>query len=440
MGDIFFYIILFGVTLATFVQPWIGVVSYYLLSILGPQYIWWWVFGDIRASFIIGMTTIISIFIHFFSSNTYDLGFIWNKKNVIIGIMWIHLILSYFLGPYADGFSYSFSGLSPEQLFSITNTIFVIYFFSSLEINSLFKLKYLFLMFSACVIYLIYWANLQYFTQNWYQFNWGRLMGPISLTGGSIYKDENTFAMLFVTGLPFVYYLSLEFKSRAFRYILWSVIPFGFHAVFLTGSRGGLLGLCVSLVCIVLLSSRRALLVPLILLFMVFFQWQGGAVMLQRSTQIVNIEGERSAGDRLTAWQGGIRMIVDNPVSGVGLGSFVTALPDYIESRHMVAHNTFIQFSAESGIGCGLAYVLIIALFVKHSLFVRDMCKSETFCSSLKNKILNYNNAVFVSFVGLITCSLFLSLNTYEVFYFLVLMNNSLFVLIKRKNLILSSS
>ncbi len=56
----------------------------------------------------------------------------------------------------------------------------------------------------------------------------------------------------------------------------------------------------------------------------------------------------------LTAWEGGLRMVMSHPLTGVGLSSFITALPDYIESRHMVAHNTLVQFAAESGVGAGL--------------------------------------------------------------------------------------
>ena len=44
-----------------------------------------------------------------------------------------------------------------------------------------------------------------------------------------------------------------------------------------------------------------------------------------------------------------------------------------------------------------------------------------------------YNNAITASFSGLIVCSLFLSLNTYETFFVLLLFNNALYQIYLRR-------
>lgn len=426
MGKIFLLGFVSLISFAALSRPWIGINAYYLFSILGPQYIWWWSFQGLRVSLIIAIAAITGVSFHILKKKHYDFAYIFNKQGVWLFVLWLSLTISYFAGPYV-GF-YSSSGLSPSEIFSITNTIFIFYFISSLEMNETRKLRLLVIVFSVSTIYLIYWANYQYLSQNWYQFNWGRLMGPRSINGGAIYNDENAFAMLFVTGLPFVYYLGLDLKRKLLRWLLWATIPFGWHAIFLTGSRGGLLGLVVVLFVVLLLSKRKLLIFPLLLTFLLFYIWQAGDVMQHRSTQIVDIDGERSANDRLTAWKGGLRMFADNPVTGVGLGSFITALPDYIESRHMVAHNTLVQYASESGFGAGLAYLVLVFLFFKHSKYVRRWCVEGRYNRGDEVlKIELYNNATTASFCGLFVCSMFLSLNVYEIFFILLLLNNSLY-------------
>lgn len=414
---------------AALFRPWIGINSYYLLAILGPQYIWWWNFQGLRVSFIIALATIIGFTLELAKGN-YDYSFLFNKKNYWLFVLWAFIVLSYYQGPYVSGFSSA--GLGPSRVFSITNTIFFFYFLSTLEINSLKKIRFLIIIFVVSTLYLTYWANNQYLSQNWYQFNWGRLMGPFDIYGGSIYKDENAFAMLFATGLPFVYYLGWELKNRILRWFLWAMIPLGWHAIFLTGSRGGLVALGSVMVCVLLLSNRKLLVIPLLVLFMVFYQWQAGSVMTQRSQMIVEYEGEGSAEMRIAAWTGGYRMILDHPIFGVGLASFITALPDYYETSPRVAHNTFVQYAAESGIVAGLAYLIVVYLFFKQSFKIRAWCRKKDGRRDVE-RIDLYNNACTASFAGLFVCGLFLSLNTYEIFFVLLLINNCLLSLVTKE-------
>ncbi|SEA45090.1 probable O-glycosylation ligase, exosortase A-associated [Desulfuromusa kysingii] len=429
MGKILLLTILASVGGAALFRPWIGIVTYYLLALLGPQYIWWWVFDGQRVSLVVAIASIVGVLMKFLNKR-YDTSFLFNKQNGWLVFLWLCIVCSFFWGPYVSAFS--FSGLGPKQIFSLYNTIFIFYFISVLEIDELYKLRYLFGILVVSTLFLTYWANIQYFSQNWAQFNHGRLMGPTSVFGQGIYRDENTFAMFFVSGLPFVYYLGWQIKKKWLKLLLWSFIPLGWHAIFLTGSRGGLLGSIVIMMTILILSNRKILAFPLVLVFMLFYQLQAGDVMHNRSEYIVNIEGENSAGDRITAWKGGLRIIMSHPITGVGLSSFITALPDYIESRHMVAHNTLVQFAAESGVGAGLAYLVIVGFFFNNALKIRRWTSAQPIDEEIQFIGL-CNNASISSFSGLIVCSLFLSLNTYEVFFVLLLFNNALYQIYLRK-------
>lgn len=424
--SIFFYCI----ALIAMRRPYVGVFTYYLLSILGPQYIWWWYFDGLRASYIVALPTLLGIAFKLVK-NKYDKSYIVNKQNFWLLILWASIISSYYFGSYSTGNP----SARAEQAFSVTNIIFIFYFFSVLEISTISKLRYLTVVFALSVVYLTYWANLQYFTQNWGQFHMGRLMGPIDKNGGSIYGDENNFAVLFVTGMPFIYYWGWKFKKMWLRGLLWLILPFSCHAVFLTGSRGGLLGIVAVAFCIVLISKRKLIVLPLILLsLLILYQWQAGDIMTSRSQKIVNIEGEHSAGDRLTAWSGGLNMVLSHPLTGVGLGNFIIALPDFIESREMVAHSTVVQFAAESGFIAGCAYIVLIYLFFKNSMLIRSWTHKNSDHLYVQ-QIKTYNDASFASFVGLTICSIFLSMNTYEIFFVLMLINHALIFCCEHKTL-----
>ncbi len=428
MGTILFYSTFFSTTASSLVKPWIGIMAYYLLAILGPQYIWWWHFDGLRASLWVAVFTLGGIALQI-GQNNYDFSFLKTKQNLWLALLWLCISLSYYFGPYVAKFdSYV---LSPDQLFSITNSIFLFYFCASLIINDLKKVSYLGIIMIISAGYLIYWANSQYLNSNWEQFNMGRLMGPESVNGSSIYRDENTFAMLFVTGLPFIYYLGHEIKQNYLKYLLWCLIPLGCHAVFLTGSRGGLVGLCVLVLLGFYRTKHKFMAIPLIILFVLFYQWQAGSVMKERADTISEYESETSAEMRLTAWKGGLRIMESHPLIGVGLGSYITALPDFIESSPRVAHNTFMQFAAESGVGAGICYLVIVYLFFRNSKRIRVWC-SENSKNIISSRIGHYNDACTLSFAGLTVCSLFLSLNTYEIYYFLLLISNALFVMISK--------
>ena len=147
--------------------------------------------------------------------------------------------------------------------------------------------------------------------------------------------------------------------------------------------------------------------------------------MKKRADTISEYGEEGSAQARLMAWGAGLRMIMDNPVTGVGLGAFMAAVPSYSEGKNIVAHNTCIEFAAESGIGAGLCYIFIAVTFITRYTQVRKRCDAAAAPDDV-GWVTSLNNASMVSFAGLLVSSLFLSLNHYEVFFYLLIINNTL--------------
>ncbi len=421
MGKAILYAILLGGGIASLARPWIGVCLAYLFIILTPQNIWWWNFQGVRPVYWILIPTIIGFTIALLQGK-FNIETLKNKRNLYLLILWMFFVLSYFLGPYM-GVASPYWFHDPKWTFTLINKIFILYFMACICIDDERKLKYLALVMVVSTIYLIYWANAQYLIYHRY----GRIGGPTGIYGGGIYGDQNAFAMLFVTGLPFLYYLGWYVKNKIIRYALWLIIPFGWHAIFLTGSRGGLLGLGATIIVAALRSPKKLIGLAVIPLFILAYTWQAGSIMKQRATTIESYQQESSAEARINAWKAAIKMIDAHPFLGVGLSAFGPAFPDYSEKKPREAHNTFFQIAAESGIIAGFMYLLIIWNIISQTR-KKSKAKHETIFLYFANE------TILVSIIGFAVCSMFLSLQVYEIFYYLCVIANVLAFLDMRRN------
>jgi len=421
MGQILLFILLGVVGLAAIIRPWIGVVAAYVFVILGPQHIWWWNFQGVRPFLFVAIPTFIGI-IFAWGRGEVDLSFLKTKINLLFFILFGCITLSYFFGPYVDG------GPGPQlrdpQLFwDRAWKAYVFYFMATLCINDAKKCKYLSYVMIVSVIYLVYWANNRYLSGFWH----GRMAGPKAVGGGGMYVDENVFAMIFVTGLPFLYYAGYAVKNKIIRLGIWLAIPFGWHAIFLTGSRGGLLGLAVTVLIIAWRSPKRWVGVLLIPAMLIAYQWQAGSVLKERATTLNEYESESVGGTRLQAWGAAIGMMKTHPLTGVGLGGMGPAFPLFSAHEPRVAHSAYFQTGAESGVIAFTAYIALIYYSLMSLLKNEKRWKDNIFRTSNDEDaayLRLLNNALFVALFGFSFCALFLSIETFEPFFYVVLLVN----------------
>ena len=427
MGQIAVILLLVAVALVSAAFPWIGVICGYLLSVLNPQTIWFWAFADLRPEFWILLPTGIG-FLLGIAQGTVRLDGLWSRRNLCLAMLWLFSAISCYFGPYSHaGGPYRFEDAAYR--FDELNKIFVLYFIACACIDDERRLKVLFYVLVGSGVYLTYWANLQYLTGQ----DFGRLGGPTSPQGG-VYTDENSFAALFVVAQPFLWFLGASFRFAWARWACWLVIPFLWHAVFLTGSRGGLLGLAATLLLTALRSKRRLLGLALIPAFLLVFAWQGGSVMQERADSIGGYQQSESAQERIESWHAAVGMILDHPLTGVGLASYGPAFPHYSNKQPREAHDTLLQIAAESGIGAGAMYVLTVlgcltALWKNGNRLRRELVEDDD------GFRLAANEATLVAFTGLVVCSLFLSLQQFEVFYYLAVMANVMIFLETRERI-----
>lgn len=143
--------------------------------------------------------------------------------------------------------------------------------------------------------------------------------------------------------------------------------------IFLTGSRGGLIALAVALAAFIAVGGHwRGRLLVLSLVVAIagfsFFNYAASPELRERVTTVGSGSG------RVDLWTVGWRMVEDKPINGVGFGNFSDASARYVlepgdvaRGQYVIddaklAHNTYLEFWAETGI-VGVATFLLIVGF-----------------------------------------------------------------------------
>jgi putative inorganic carbon (hco3(-)) transporter len=165
----------------------------------------------------------------------------------------------------------------------------------------------------------------------------GNLLGHIVRLGSTgIYNNPNSLSRILVTGMMISVYWLGDRRSSPLRVIWLLPLAVEGYALTLTQSRGGLLDLTTSLLCLLhtrfgakyaaLLSTFAA---PIALAF------KG------RQTDITLSKG--TGHQRLEIWAQGWELFKHSPIFGIGMDQ-------YVEAIHYVAHNSFFHCFAELGI------------------------------------------------------------------------------------------
>lgn len=414
MGAILIYFIAAFIFASIFKSPWIAAISYLAFGVMQPQYIWFWHFDGLpmSPSKILAICAILAWMLAALNQKI-DFSVYKRKQNLVLLIMWCMFHLSDYFSPF---YIYK-AGVKAEIVLGTLDTIMIMYFVTLGLITSEKAIKYMCILMGILVTYYVYWSNDQYFSWNMRQFNHDRLMGP----RGSIYRDENVFSTIFMIGMPFLLFSFFYIKKWWLKYSIIMVVPLLWHSLFLVGSRGAMVATIVATLIASRLIKSKIFDKVLIVGFVAALLTQGGS-MLNRSTETLelsqNEEIEEPLNPRLVSWQHGIEIIKLYPLLGVGPQRFQHASRLFFpQDTPYVAHNAFLNFSANTGLLTGLLFLYLFWLSFKN----------YRYC--VKNNINEYplleyiNKVCITSLAGFFVCAFFLDLIVFEGFYFLLSLN-----------------
>lgn len=161
------------------------------------------------------------------------------------------------------------------------------------------------------------------------------------------------------------------------RMLLTSLLVLFLAALILTLSRGGWIGLGAGLFFMmgVLLTQER----------FGKYRWSAAVglgvlvlmlILLSSTPAVERVltlrDGEAALGGRLTAWQGVLAMIAQNPLLGTGPGTFADAFTQYqppgLSRQFTMAHNDYLHFIAETGLPMALVMAWILVAVYRTGL------------------------------------------------------------------------
>ena len=213
--------------------------------------------------------------------------------------------------------------------------------------------------------------------------------------------DPNDFAQVLVMTLPMLWGAGWR-PDRRLNNLVRVIAPGALmvYAIFLTQSRGALLGLASLLffgVRKALGTTRTVLLLGSMVAVQLLGNMSGGREFSGK---------EKSAEERIESWGIGLDLLKRNPLFGAGYGN-------YLEYNYLTAHNSFVLCFAELGlVGYFLWIGMIVLTFKSLSAAVETLPPR----SPHRQMVVLLRN----SLVGFLVCAWFLSRTYQPVLYFLL--------------------
>jgi len=194
------------------------------------------------------------------------------------------------------------------------------------------------------------------------------------LASGTFLGDGNDFALSVVMAIPLVMFLFGDARSLMGRLAAGAALLLLLLAVVATQSRGGTLALGAVGLYYWWKSPRKFVTggaaVAALAVLLAFAPPQ----YFQRMNSIASYETDGSAQGRITAWKAGARMMLSNPVLGVGAGQFEVNYTRFApgEQRWKTAHSIYFLVLGELGIP---GIVLLLSLIVRNLSVNRRLSK-----------------------------------------------------------------
>jgi len=265
------------------------------------------------------------------------------------------------------------------------------------------------------------------------------------LTVGSSY-DPNDLAMILVTCLPIIIGIFLVSKGLV-KVTVMLIISVLLTAIFLTGSRGGMLGLIAVLTYILTsgfvwgeINLKKLMIGVMIISMAMIIIWSIVPSEIQNQlASLLNIGSDYNVSDstgRLSIWGRGIDIIISRPY-GVGLDSFEIA-EGRISNVYQAAHNSLLQVTVELGVLGLIVYLgFFFSTFKLLSLLIdhyKISLNSNELHGVIARECFVYAHALKASLIGYFVTGMFLSQAYAGVLFTLLALASALSIVCKEES------
>ncbi|NOT61092.1 MAG: putative O-glycosylation ligase, exosortase A system-associated [Acidobacteria bacterium] len=385
-------LMIFIIPLAFF-SPFAGLISYLAVAYLRPHQ--WAYIPDTRISMFVAMATLLGYLLFEVTRRFPRI-----IPNALLVLLWLQLLISTFA---------SFNPTESRPKMIEVTKVFVISLLMTALADSGKRVRQLYLG-TAVILGAL---AVRSFARAIYGGAENRSYGP-----GGMFEDNNDYALLLVMALPIIYYAAKAESTRLWRWGLYFCALATFFTVFVTRSRGGFVGLCVVMFMLAIRTKYKvtgAIFAPLAILLVLAF----APDVITERFRTIREDGreDRSAQQRLRAWNVCFEIMRDHPFTGVGFRNLMAVYGNYEdEADARVAHNSFLQMGAEGGIPAMLLLVGLIALSYFRLWRTRTILRARAPDSPL----IYYSHGLQIALIGYCVSGFFVSRQDLELLYEIV--------------------
>jgi O-antigen ligase len=186
--------------------------------------------------------------------------------------------------------------------------------------------------------------------------------------------------------MPYLFLQVLE--NREHRYIFIPALILSLFTLLINQTRGAWIAIGVTAIfCSIFLKQYRKQIVIgiTILLILILFFFGASPQLTARFQTIFDIQYQSNS-ERILVWNSAIQMVIDYPLTGIGLGNFqeqytTKYISPFAKEHLWHAHNTVLHIFAETGIIGGVAFLYMFYIFFKNYYF--SFTSKDTWKSSM---------------------------------------------------------
>ena len=225
--------------------------------------------------------------------------------------------------------------------------------------------------------------------------------------------DPNSLAASMVIASCFAVHLIGSNRNFLWRLCWFAVVAISAVVVVLTGSRAAMLG-SLFLLFYLWATHKKKIVSGIIILLVIVGAWFAMPFQYQQRFLTtfnfnMNPSASESAMGRVSGFKVGLRILLDRPFLGVGIGNFGVAHGTMYSAAHhtswLEAHNLFAQVIGETGLLGLITFAGFVAVSMKAALRLRaSMAGAET---EEERSILALSRAAFAASLLLLILGLF---------------------------------
>jgi len=336
-------------------QPFWGVLLYYFLAVLRPQFLWGWALPfEWRWSLFAGLIVIGGVLLNarqtLFAARTNPVMWLAGLYGILYGISCL---------------TAHNPALSQPWVIDAAKVLIMVVI-ASLVIKHLWQVWLMVAATVGALGYIAWNINSLYFFQG------GRLDVFHQGFGGF---DNNGAGLFLAMGIPMAIAfigMRLTKRSRWAFFAAGAVVLMLMHAVMMTYSRGAMLAACVGVAWMLWNHRPRSQAVMGAIAVVLAIAVLSGPEIRERFMSTTDYQEDASAQSRLDSWHAGWKLAWVNPLTGMGVRNSAMFVHNYGADKHgRTIHSVYLQVAADSGIPAAVIYLSILGF----SFFSLNRCR-----------------------------------------------------------------